>query len=76
METTPMALRPMFVCARKWMGRNRVAVDDIFGTMTQGSSHLATLGFETESRWDSKNGVQPTATGHPARDGDCEKNSF
>ena len=34
-------------------GRNRVAVGNILGTMTQGSSLLATLGFGTESRWDS-----------------------
>jgi hypothetical protein len=38
---------------RKWHGRNRVAVDDICGKMTQGSAWGATLGFETESRWDS-----------------------
>jgi hypothetical protein len=38
---------------RNWKGRNRVAVDDAGGTMTQGSSFLATLGFGTESRWDS-----------------------
>jgi hypothetical protein len=28
-------------------------------TMTQGSSRLATLGFETESRWDSKTAFNP-----------------
>ena len=33
---------------------NRVAVVAAGGTLTQGSSCLATLGFETESRWDSK----------------------
>jgi hypothetical protein len=38
---------------RKRHGRNRVAVDDICGKMTQGSAWGATLGFETESRWDS-----------------------
>jgi hypothetical protein len=38
---------------RKWHGHNRVAVDDICGKMTQGSAWGATLGFETESRWDS-----------------------
>ena len=36
------------------MGRNRVAVE-IHWTLTQGSSFLATLGFGTESRWDSFN---------------------
>src|SRR6266576_1376029 len=35
-------------------GRNRVAVGDVWWTMTQGSSCLATLGFGTESRWDSR----------------------
>jgi hypothetical protein len=34
-------------------GRNRVAVGEVCWTMTQGSSLLATLGWETESRWDS-----------------------
>jgi len=36
------------------MGRNRVAVGEVCPTMTQGSSCLATLGFGTESRWDSQ----------------------
>src|SRR6185369_13915206 len=36
------------------MGLNRVAVGDVCRTMTQGSSCLATLGFGTESRWDSR----------------------
>ena len=35
----------------KW--RNRVAVGDVCWTITQGSAFRATLGFETESRWDS-----------------------
>ena len=34
-------------------GRNRVAVGEVCWTMTQGSSLLATLGWGTESRWDS-----------------------
>ena len=34
-------------------GRNRVAVGNILRMLTQGSSFLATLGFGTESRWDS-----------------------
>src|SRR5437667_9727614 len=36
------------------MGLNRVAVGDVCRTMTQGSSCLATLGYGTESRWDSR----------------------
>ena len=36
------------------MGLNRVVVGDVCRTMTQGSSCLATLGFGTESRWDSR----------------------
>src|SRR5437879_2810267 len=36
------------------MGLNRVAVGDDCRTMTQGSSCVATLGFGTESRWDSR----------------------
>jgi len=39
-------------------GRNRVAVGNDLRTATQGSSFLATLGFETESRWDSQMGQQ------------------
>jgi len=34
-------------------GRNRVAVDFTLWTMTQGSAFRATLGFGSESRWDS-----------------------
>ena len=34
-------------------GRNRVAVGNDLRTVSQGSSCLATLGFGTESRWDS-----------------------
>jgi hypothetical protein len=33
--------------------RNRVAVGDMLWAITQGSSFLATLGLEPESRWDS-----------------------
>src|SRR6266536_4523864 len=36
------------------MGLNRVAVGYVSRTMTQGSSCVATLGFGTESRWDSR----------------------
>jgi hypothetical protein len=38
---------------RKRNGRNRVAVDDVAWTLTQGSAFCATLGFGKESRWDS-----------------------
>jgi hypothetical protein len=38
---------------RNQNGRNRVAVGDLCVTATQGSSCVATLGFGTESRWDS-----------------------
>ena len=38
---------------RRTIGHNRVAVGENFGTATQGSSFLATLGFEPESLWDS-----------------------
>jgi len=34
-------------------GHNRVAVENILRTNTQGSSCVATLGFGTESPWDS-----------------------
>ena len=34
-------------------GRNRFAVGNVGVKLTQGSSCLATLGFGTESRWDS-----------------------
>jgi len=33
-------------------GRNRVAVEETFFSLTQGSSFLATLGFEPQSLWD------------------------
>ena len=35
-------------------GRNRVAVGDVSWLMTQGSRVAATLGFGSESRWDSQ----------------------
>ena len=34
-------------------GRDRVAVGELCGTLIQGSSCLATMGFGTESPWDS-----------------------
>ena len=39
------------------LGRNRVAVGNVGGTLTQGSACRATLGFGTESRWDSQTRV-------------------
>jgi len=36
------------------LGCNRVAVGNYLRTMTQGSACRATLGFGTESRWDSQ----------------------
>src|SRR5436190_1228836 len=33
---------------------NRVAVGEVWRTVTHGSFFLATLGFGTESRWDSR----------------------
>src|SRR5438552_15670699 len=43
---------------REWdggNGRNRVAVEIFVWTVTQGSAFRATLGFGSESRWDSPN---------------------
>ena len=45
--------------AMKRNGRNRVAVGNFVRTLTQGSSCHATLGFGTESRWDSKTAFNP-----------------
>ena len=40
--------------ARGKFGHNRVAVENVCSTMTQGRlTSSPTLGFETESRWDS-----------------------
>jgi hypothetical protein len=50
-------------------GRNRVAVGNHSRMLTQGSSCLATLGFGTESRWDSERG---SAT----RSGCAKENAF
>lgn len=44
-------------CRARWTngnGRNRVAVENIGGTYSQRSACLATLGFGSESRWDSR----------------------
>ncbi len=32
-------------CGREWMGRNRVAVGEVWRTVTQGNPYLATLGW-------------------------------
>src|SRR5437667_265800 len=53
-ETTPTALLPKPGARVERTGRNRVAVGEVSWPMTQGSSCLATLGIETESRWDSR----------------------
>src|SRR5438105_4449371 len=42
-------------CVTNW--RNSFGVEMDGGTLTQGSSFLATLGFEAESRWDSRCGI-------------------
>src|SRR5947208_5148858 len=51
-RTTSTRLWPSALRVRKRNSRNRVAVDNVCRTMTQGSSFLATLGVKTESRWD------------------------
>ncbi len=48
-KTTPTGLRP--VSHRR--NHNPVGVENSVLTLTQGSSSLATLGFEPESLWDS-----------------------
>ena len=60
-KTSEEKLQPQRGCGRHRAcgrrirnGRNRVAVGEVGWTMTQGSSSLATLGFGTESRWDSR----------------------
>jgi hypothetical protein len=48
-STTPMGLRPF----PSPEGHNPVGVENNFASRSQGSSSLATLGWMTESRWDS-----------------------
>src|SRR6266699_3128313 len=50
-------------------GRNRVAVEIFVWTVTQGSAFRATLGFGTESRWDSRRGEfeSPHLSGNGAK---------
>src|SRR6266540_1945709 len=54
-EATAMRLWPTSRVMDGANGRNRVAVENVCWTMTQGSALRATLGFGTESRWDSPN---------------------
>jgi hypothetical protein len=49
-------LRP-FAPTLKRHGHNRVAVEDVCWTLTQGSRRTATLGFEPESLWDSRQDI-------------------
>jgi hypothetical protein len=42
---------------QKCNGRNRVAVGNVCWTLTQGSRCTATLGFEPESLWDSRQDI-------------------
>ena len=51
---------------RRRDGRNRVAVENILRTNPQGGSCVATLGFGTESRWDSQTGARRRRRGHDA----------
>ena len=48
--TTPTGLRQ----AGRARGRNPFRVGEVWFTVSQGSSCLATLGWRTESRWDSR----------------------
>lgn len=56
-SSTPTGLRLVGPPAREGVTQPRWGWDQI-ALSTQGSSFLATLGFETESRWDSQNGGQ------------------
>jgi hypothetical protein len=63
--------------ARERNGRNPECFRgwDVWRTMTQGSSFLATLGFETESRWDSRPArlaLQESRTGQTKNQRDWE----
>jgi hypothetical protein len=55
-SSTPTGLRPVAATGRGGVTQPRWGCDR-FATVTQGSSFLATLGFETESRWDSRREV-------------------
>ncbi len=56
-SSTPTGLRLCAPLMREGVTQPRWGWDQI-ALMTQGSSFLATLGFGTESRWDSQNGGQ------------------
>jgi hypothetical protein len=56
-SSTPSGLRPFTTATREGVTQPRWGWDQIT-LLTQGSSFLATLGFGTESRWDSQNGGQ------------------
>ena len=59
-ETNHQPQRGYGKCRARWSdgnGRNRVAVGDVGGKFTQGSACRETLGFGTESRWDSQIGA-------------------
>src|SRR2546427_217941 len=53
--TTATRLWPTSHATDGTNGRNRVAVGNVCWTVTQGSAFRATLGFGSESRWDSLN---------------------
>ena len=54
-SSTPRGLRPFATTTRDGVTQPRWGWNQI-ALLTQGSSFLATLGFGTESRWDSGNG--------------------
>ena len=66
--TTPTGLRQ----TGHARGRNPFRVGEVWFTVSQGSSCLATLGWMTESRWDSRTdaprtrGLEPTSAGNVA----------
>jgi len=57
-SSTPTGLWPVAAVMRGGVTQPRWGCDRL-APMTQGSSFLATLGWRTESRWDSRNGGQP-----------------
>jgi hypothetical protein len=52
-NSTPTGLRQII----RAQGRNPVGVGNFCGTISQGSSFLATLGYMMESHWDSPMGA-------------------
>ena len=57
-SSTPTGLRRVTATIRGGVTQPRWGWGN-FTRLTQGSSCLATLGFGTESRWDSRNGGRP-----------------